>query len=44
MQVPHYLAQAVYPPAALTLLGSVGTATGLDLPDAELREASARTR
>jgi hypothetical protein len=43
VQVPHYLAQAVYPPAALTLLGSVGTATGLDLPDAELREASART-
>ncbi len=43
VQVPHYLAQAVYPPAALTLLGSVGTATGLDLPDAELREASVRT-
>ena len=43
VQVPHYLAQAVYPPAALTLLGSVSTATGLDLPDAELREASART-
>src|ERR1700728_3611358 len=43
VQVPHYLAQAVYPPAALALLGSVVTATGLDLPDTELREASART-
>ena len=43
VQVPHYLAQAVYPPAALALLGSVVTATGLGLPDAELREASART-
>jgi len=43
VQVPHYLAQAVYPPAALALLGSVITATGLGLPDAELREASART-
>jgi len=43
VQVPHYLAQAVYPPAALALLGSVITATGLALPDTELREASART-
>jgi PAC2 family len=43
VQVPHYLAQAVYPPAALALLSSVVTATGLGLPDAELREASART-
>jgi proteasome assembly chaperone (PAC2) family protein len=43
VQVPHYLAQAVYPPAALALLGSVVTATGLVLPDTELREASART-
>jgi predicted ATP-grasp superfamily ATP-dependent carboligase len=43
VQVPHYLAQAVYPPAALALLGSVTTATGLELPDAELREASDRT-
>jgi hypothetical protein len=43
VQVPHYLAQAVYPPAALTLLESVVTATGLDLPDTELVEASART-
>jgi proteasome assembly chaperone (PAC2) family protein len=43
VQVPHYLAQAVYPAAALALLGSVTTATGLELPDAELREASDRT-
>ena len=43
VQVPHYLAQAVYPPAALTLLNSIAGATGLELPDADLREASART-
>ncbi|MBV8430141.1 MAG: PAC2 family protein [Solirubrobacterales bacterium] len=43
VQVPHYLAQAVYPPAALALLDSVTTATGLELPDDELREAAERT-
>ena len=43
VQVPHYLAQAVYPPAALALLGAVTTTTGLDLPDADLREAADRT-
>ena len=43
VQVPHYLAQAVYPPAALALLGSVTTSTGLDLPDGDLREAADRT-
>ena len=43
VQVPHYLAQAVYPAAALALLGSVTTVTGLELPDADLREASERT-
>jgi len=43
VQVPHYLSQAVYPPAALALLGSLTTSTGLDLPDTELREASERT-
>jgi predicted ATP-grasp superfamily ATP-dependent carboligase len=42
VQVPHYLAQTIYPPAALALLGSVRTATGLDLPDTDLREASER--
>jgi predicted ATP-grasp superfamily ATP-dependent carboligase len=41
--VPHYLAQAVYPEAALVLLESVTTATGLDLPGDELKEASERT-
>ncbi|MGH3150176.1 MAG: PAC2 family protein [Streptosporangiaceae bacterium] len=43
VQVPHYLAQAVYPPAAVALLGSVATSTGLQLPDADLREAAERT-
>jgi predicted ATP-grasp superfamily ATP-dependent carboligase len=43
VQVPHYLAQAVYPPAALALLGSLATATGLQVPDEELREAADRT-
>src|SRR5260370_6542188 len=39
VQVPHYLAQAVYPPAALALLGSVPTSTQPELPDPELRES-----
>jgi hypothetical protein len=43
VQVPHYLAQAVYPPAALALLGAMTTSTGLDLPDTDLREAAERT-
>jgi proteasome assembly chaperone (PAC2) family protein len=43
VQVPHYLAQAVYPPAALALLGAMSTSTSLDLPDTDLREASERT-
>jgi len=43
VQVPHYLAQAAYPTAALTLLDSVLEATGLDLPALELREAADRT-
>ncbi|MDQ2813396.1 MAG: PAC2 family protein [Actinomycetota bacterium] len=43
VQVPHYLAQAVYPPAALALLGAITTSTGLDLPDTDLREAAERT-
>jgi proteasome assembly chaperone (PAC2) family protein len=42
VQVPHYLAQTLYPPAAVALLGSVIKATGLEIPDAELREASDR--
>ena len=43
LQVPHYLAQAAYPTAALTLLDSVCETTGLDLPALELREAADRT-
>ena len=43
VQVPHYLAQAAYPTASLTLLDSVLETTGLDLPALELREAADRT-
>jgi PAC2 family len=43
VQVPHYLAQAAYPTAALTLLDSISEVTGLDLPALELREAADRT-
>jgi proteasome assembly chaperone (PAC2) family protein len=43
VQVPHYLAQAAYPAAALTLIDAVTEATGLDLPALELREAADRT-
>jgi predicted ATP-grasp superfamily ATP-dependent carboligase len=44
VQVPHYLAQAVYPGAALVLLDSVREFTGLDLPGVDLRVASERTQ
>jgi hypothetical protein len=40
--VPHYLAQASYPAAALILLGAIGRATDLNLPDDSLREAAQR--
>jgi hypothetical protein len=43
VQVPHYLAQTVYPSAALVLLSSVTEYTGLDLPGVDLRVASERT-
>jgi predicted ATP-grasp superfamily ATP-dependent carboligase len=43
VHVPHYLAQAAYPAAALTLLGSVTRATGLSIPDQALRDAAQRT-
>ena len=43
VNVPHYLAQAVYPEAAVTLLDKVSAATGLRLPSGELREAAGRT-
>ena len=44
VQVPHYLAQAVYPGAALVLLDSVREFTGLDLPGVDLQVASERTQ
>jgi predicted ATP-grasp superfamily ATP-dependent carboligase len=43
VQVPHYLSQAAYPTAALTLIDALTGATGLDLPALELREAADRT-
>jgi predicted ATP-grasp superfamily ATP-dependent carboligase len=43
VHVPHYLAQAAYPAAAVTLLESVQRATGLILPGDPLREAARRT-
>jgi predicted ATP-grasp superfamily ATP-dependent carboligase len=43
VHVPHYLAQAAYPAAAVTLLESVQRATGLSLPVDALREAAHRT-
>jgi len=43
VQVPHYLSQAAYPTAALTLIDSLTEATGLDLPALELVEAADRT-
>jgi predicted ATP-grasp superfamily ATP-dependent carboligase len=43
VHVPHYLAQAAYPAAAVTLLESVQRATGLDLRVDALRESARRT-
>ncbi len=43
VHVPHYLSQAAYPAAAVTLLEAVSRATGLSVPDGELREAAQRT-
>ena len=40
VHVPHYLAHASYPSAAVTLLGAVEQATGLSLPSDELRGAA----
>jgi hypothetical protein len=42
--VPHYLAQATYPAAALTLLEHLGSLTGLHLPAETLREAAEANR
>jgi PAC2 family protein len=43
VHVPHYLAHASYPAAAVTLLAAVERATGLNLPAEPLREAAALT-
>jgi predicted ATP-grasp superfamily ATP-dependent carboligase len=43
VHVPHYLAQAAYPAAAVTLLESVQRVTGLEFPADALREAARRT-
>ncbi len=43
VQVPHYLSQAAYPTAALTLIDTLTEVTGLDLPALELREAADKT-
>jgi hypothetical protein len=43
VQVPHYLSQAAYPTAALTLLESLREVTGLGLPGEALKEAAERT-
>ena len=43
VHVPHYLAQAAYPAAAVTLIESVQRAAGLTLPTDALREAAHRT-
>ena len=42
--VPHYLAQATYPAAALTLLEHLGSLTGLHLPTDTLAEAAEANR
>ena len=44
VHVPHYLAQAEYPDAALVLLESVAKAAGLTLPGPQLQAAGERTR
>ena len=43
VHVPHYLAHASYPAAAITLLAAVERATGLNLPAEALREAAQLT-
>jgi len=43
VQVPHYLSQAAYPTAALTLLDTISEVTGLTLPSEALNEAAERT-
>jgi hypothetical protein len=42
--VPHYLAQATYPAASLTLLEHLERLTGLHLPTEQMREAAEANR
>ncbi|MGY1814452.1 proteasome assembly chaperone family protein [Blastococcus sp. SYSU D00820] len=42
--VPHYLAQATFPAASVTLLEHLGRLTGLHLPTESLREAAEANR
>jgi predicted ATP-grasp superfamily ATP-dependent carboligase len=44
VHVPHYLAQAEYPDAAVALISAVGTLGGLDLPTQSLAEAGTQVR
>lgn len=44
VHVPHYLTQAEYPDAAVTLVDAVAGLTGLVLPTTALAEAGAETR
>lgn len=43
VHVPHYLAQAAYPAAAVAAMEAIISSTGLTLPTERLREAAART-
>ena len=43
VQVPHYLSQAAYPTAAISLLDAITDVTGLTLPADALQEAAERT-
>ena len=43
VHVPHYLAHASYPTAALSLLAAIERATGLNLPSDALRDAARLT-
>jgi PAC2 family len=43
VHVPHYLAHASYPAAAVSLISAIERATGLQLPAAELKEAAQLT-
>ena len=43
VHVPHYLAHASYPTAALSLLAAIERATGLNLPSDALRDAAQLT-